>query len=124
MKRGVIKITGNGDVNIPDIPVWMTLQETADLFGVSCLDIRKVVRSIYKEGVLSESDTMRYVKVNRRISMDLYSLELVIAVSFRTGSSKSRLFREWILNKLHTAGYTSHCVFIPFRMGKERFRNN
>ena len=115
MKRGVITISENGIVNIPDIPVWMTLQEIADLFGVFCVDIRKVTRILHKEGVLSEYETMRCVNAGKYISMDVYSLEFVIAISFRTGSERSRLFREYLIKRLYTTSKASCCYLIPFQ---------
>lgn len=115
MKRGIITISENGIVNIPDIPVWMTLQEIADLFGVFCIDIRRVTRILHKEGVFSEYETMRYVNVGKHISMEVYSLELVIAISFRTGSERSRLFREYLIKRLCTTSKVSCCYLIRFQ---------
>ena len=48
MERGIITISENGTVTMPTAPVWMTMQEMADLFMVFYYDIRKAIRSIYK----------------------------------------------------------------------------
>lgn len=34
MERGIITISENGTVTMPTAPVWMTMQEMADLFMV------------------------------------------------------------------------------------------
>lgn len=116
MKRGIITISESGNVNIPDIPVWMTLQEIADLFGVFSIDIRRMTRIIHKEGILSESETMRCINAGKHVSMDIYSLEFVIAVSFRTGSERSSLFREYLIKRLYTTSKASCCFLIPFQL--------
>lgn len=74
MDRGIITISEAGAVTMPTTPVWMTLQEIADLFGVfSCL-VHKAILSICKNKEVSELDTMRYVRQADGISYDVYSL--------------------------------------------------
>ena len=58
MNRGIIAICETGAVTMPTIPVWMTQQEIADLFGVFSCQIRNAIRSIYKSEEVSELDTM------------------------------------------------------------------
>lgn len=41
MDRGIITISETGAVTMPTTPVWMTLFEIADLFGVFSSDVRK-----------------------------------------------------------------------------------
>ncbi len=89
MDRGIITVSETGAITIPTMPVWMTQFEIADLFGVFSCDIRKAIRSIYKNKELNEVDTMKYVKQPDGISYDVYSLEMVIAVAFRTCSKES-----------------------------------
>lgn len=48
MEREIITISENGVVAMPTAPVWMTMQEMADLFMVFCYDIRKAVRTIIR----------------------------------------------------------------------------
>ena len=48
MDRGIITISETGAVTMPTTPVWMTLFEIADLFGVFSSDVRKIIRSAYK----------------------------------------------------------------------------
>lgn len=62
MDRGIITISETGAVTMPTTPVWMTLFEIADLFGVFSSDVRKIIRSAYKSRELDEQITMRYIK--------------------------------------------------------------
>ena len=100
MERGIITISENGAVTMPTAPVWMTQQEMSDAFNVFGCDIRRAVHAIYKNMELFESDTMRYIRQDNGISYDVYSLEMVVAVSFKLRSRESLAFRRFILGRL------------------------
>lgn len=100
MERGIITINEIGRVTMPPIPVWMTLFEIADLFGVFPSDIRKIVHYIYKSHELDELTTMRYLKISNRISMDVYSLEMIVGIAFKLRSRGSLFFRKYVLRQL------------------------
>ncbi len=99
MERGIITISETGTVVVPDVPVWMTLPEIADMFGVFEYDVRKVIKSIYRNRELYGFETMKYVKQADGISYDVYSLEMVMAVSFRVQSKKSRMYRQFLMKR-------------------------
>ena len=102
MERGIITITENGAVTMPTAPVWMTQQEMSDAFNVFGCDIRKTVYAIYKNMELFESETKRYIRQDNGINYDVYSLEMVIAVSFKLRSRESMAFRRFIMERLCT----------------------
>ena len=102
MDRGIITISETGVVIMPTAPVWMTQFEIADLFGVFSCDVRKAIRSIYKNKELNKFDTMKYLKQPDGISYDVYDIEMVIAVAFRICSKESVLFRRFIINEIST----------------------
>ena len=78
----------------------MTQQEMSDAFNVFGCDIRKAVHAIYKNGELLESETKRYIKQDNGINYDVYSLEMVIAVSFKLRSRESVAFGRFIMGRL------------------------
>lgn len=82
MERGIITISEIGMVTIPTDPVWMTMQEMADLFMVFCCDIHKAIRDIYKNHELLEETTMCYIRQEDGTRYEVYSLEMVIALAF------------------------------------------
>ena len=88
---------------MPTAPVWMTQQEMSDAFNVFGYDIRRAVHVIYKNMELSEEETVRHVRQDGRICYDVYSLEMVIAVSFKLRSRESVAFRRFIMGKLYAA---------------------
>lgn len=100
MNRGVITISESGTVSMPTDTVWMTMQEIADMYNVFGCYVRKAVKAIFKDGILKEQGVRRHVRKNDRISYDVYSLELVIAVAFRIDSIESRAFREFIMQSV------------------------
>lgn len=100
MERGIITISENGAVTMPTAPVWMTQQEMSDAFNVFGCYIRKAIAAIYKNKELSEEETVRHVRQNDRISYDVYSLEMLIAVSFKLRSRESMAFRRFIMGRL------------------------
>ena len=111
MNRGIITISDTGAVTMPDIPVWMTLPEIADLLGVFECDVRRTVKSIYKNKELDEFDTAKYIKQPNGISYDVYSLEMVMAVSFRIQSHGSRIFRQYVMKRLYSGN--KECTVPP-----------
>ena len=102
MNRGIITISETGVVIMPTAPIWMTQFEIADLFGMFSCDVRKAIRSIYKNKELNELGTMKYLKQPDGISYDVYNIEVIIAVAFRICSKESVLFRRFIINEIST----------------------
>ena len=112
--RGVITISESGTVSMPTDTVWMTIQEIADMYNVFGCYVRKAVKAIFKDGILKEQGVRRHVRKNDRISDDVYSLELVIAVAFRIDSIESRAFREFIMQSVigrQTSRTKLVCIF-------------
>ena len=111
-KRGRITISKTGAVAVPDVPVWMTLPEIAEMFGVFEYYVRKVIKSIYRNKELYEFETMKYVKQSNGISFDVYSLEIVMAVTFKIQSKRSRMFRQFLMKRLYS-GTSSNTTTTP-----------
>ena len=86
MNRGIISISESGLVTMPSAPVWMSLQEIADMYNVFGCYVRKAVKAVFKDGILKEHSVRRHVRKNDRISC---GLELVIAVAFLIDSIES-----------------------------------
>ena len=102
MNREIITISETGVAIMPTAPIWMTKFEIADLFGTFSCDVRKAIRSIYKNKELNELGTMKYLKQPDGISYDVYNIEVIIAVAFRICSKESVLFRRFIINEIST----------------------
>ena len=121
MRRGII-IINNGVVSIPTAPVWMMQEEITDMFNVYGRDIRRTINAIYKDGVLTESETMRYIRLDERRSIDTYSSEMIIAIAFRINSKETFAFRRYIMNRLYPKNDCNIVLFANgFRKGNSIF---
>ena len=107
MKRRIITITEDGAIYLFK-DTQMTITEIVDLFEVDYPSVKKVIRKIEKQGLV-KTDHLKsnsYVVENNSIYPDYYGLEMTIALSFQIQSMKTKLFREWILQKLSTPSYS------------------
>ena len=82
MKRGIIRMTEGGKVNMPLIDVWMTREEIADMFGLPEALIFRTIRSIYKKSELYEHETANRIpfpkKESKGWTMEVYNLERLL----------------------------------------------
>lgn len=101
MKRNIIEITEHGTVIIPDRDIWMNEAELVSLFGVIALTIRAAIRAVYKSGILKEYEAQRYIYLSDKFSMDVYSLEMVVALAFRINSYGAERVRNAVIEKLY-----------------------
>ena len=121
MKRGIITIN-NGVVGIPTASVWMMQEEIADMFKVYGRDIRRAINAVYKDGALTESETLRYIRLDERRSIDTYSIEMIIAIAFRINSRESEIFRRYMMNRLYPKNDCNIVLFANgFRKGDSIF---
>ncbi len=82
--------------------VWMTQGEMAELFDTTKQNISLHVRNVLKDGELRAEGTVKdYLTVQtegRRTvnrSVQLYRLEMILAVGFRVRSPRGSQFRRW-----------------------------
>ncbi|MDH6357813.1 protein-tyrosine kinase [Parabacteroides sp. PF5-9] len=100
MKREVITIE-NGIVSIPvSAEIWMTQHQIADLFDCFVGAINANIRAILKTEVLDETNVCRTYHYKNGDFVEQYSLEMIVALSFRIKSKNTEIFREWFLNKV------------------------
>ena len=101
MKRNIIEITEHGTVTIPNEIVWMSEEELVSLFGVIAPSVRAAIKTVYKNEILKEYEVQRYIRISDKISVDVYSLEMVIALAFRIRSYGAVRVRNAILERLY-----------------------
>ena len=101
MKRNIIKITEHGTITIPSETVWMSEAELVCLFGVIAPTVRAAIKAVYKSGILKVHEAHRYIHLSDKISMDVYSLEMVVALAFRIRSYGAKRVRNAILERLY-----------------------
>ena len=101
MKRNIIVITEHGTITIPSETIWMSEAELVSLFGVIAPTVRAAIKAVYKSGILKEYEVQRCIHLSDKIGMDIYSLEVVVALAFRIHSYGAERVRNAILEKLY-----------------------
>lgn len=113
MKRNVIEITEHGTVIMSDRDIWMSETELVSLFGVIAPTVRTAIKAVYKSGILKEHEALRYIRLSDRCSMDVYSLEMVVALAFRINSYGAERVRNAILERLYLRKEKTSIFFLP-----------
>ena len=78
----------------------MSTNELIDLFGVIYPTLRANITAIYKSGVLNEHEVQRCINISNGISIDVYALPMIVALSFRLNTLGAYKVRECVMNKL------------------------
>ena len=98
------------EVNLKDETVWLTQAQMAELFGKAKSTINEHIKNIYKEGELTETETM--TKFGNSEFADkptnYYNLDMIISVGYRVKSQNGIIFRRWatkILKNYMIKGY-------------------
>lgn len=103
MERNIISIDEYGKVILPtDIQATaMNEWELCDLFNVTAPTIKAGIKALCKCGVLNEYEIKRTIRISDRCSMEVYSLETVIALAFRIGTYGAKQMRNVVLKRLY-----------------------
>ena len=94
--------TARVQVRLADETVWLTQKQMSELFQRAVPTISEHISSIYDEGELEPSPTVRKYRIvqnegQRQVErlVDHYSLEVIIAVGYRVRSHRGTQFRQW-----------------------------
>jgi len=87
--------------------VWLSLNQTAELFGRHKSVISKHIRNIFTSGELLPDRTVaKFATVQaegvRTVKRELeyYRLELILAIGYRVNSARGTQFRQWATSRL------------------------
>ncbi len=88
MKRTVITVDGNGMLSIPSNlqDLWMSEGELVDMLHVTAMKLHAVIRSIYKDGLLTVSEVQQKQETSNGIWQTLYGFPMIVALCFRINS--------------------------------------
>lgn len=99
MKRETITIDERENVHIPSTPIWMSACEIADLLGAFSGKVNAQIKAIFREGLLMETEAMRTIRSEQGF-IDLYSIEMIMMLSFRIATPQAKTLRRWIIGRL------------------------
>ena len=95
---GLVKI----DVLMEGETLWLTQAQIAELFGRERSVISKHIRNIFSEGELDKKSNVQNMHIaNSDKPINLYNLDVIIAVGYRVKSSRGTQFRQWATQVLH-----------------------
>ncbi len=95
------------DVRLEKQTVWLSQKQLTDLFGKAKGTISEHIKHIFDDGELEPGATVRRFRTvqlegGREVSRDveLFNLDMVLALGFRVRSSVAVRFRQWAADKL------------------------
>lgn len=90
--------------------IWATQAQIVDLFSVDQSVVSRHIRNIFKDGEIEKKSNMQKMhNANSDKPVILYSLDIILAVGYRTNSKRAIEFRQWATKTLHAHivdGYT------------------
>jgi prophage antirepressor-like protein len=101
-----IVVYNNGElelkVSVDNETVWLTQKQIAEVFDVNVPAISKHIKNIYQDNELNQFSTVSILEIvqkegNREVSRSVehYNLDIILAIGYRTNSSKAIKFRQW-----------------------------
>lgn len=105
--RRIIKTDEDGNIRIagnPENGIWMTVWEMSELFNVPIPAIQKEIKAIRKSGIYPDYEACKYIRMENGCSADIFSIDIIIAVSYRLNTFYAHSFREWLKRKILSGG--------------------
>ena len=113
------------EVQLKEETLWLDAHKIAYLFNVDRTVIVKHIRNIYNSGELEENSTCAKIAQvaadGKKRKMNLYNLDVIIAVGYRVNSKKATQFRIWATNVLKNYLIKGYAVNEK-RITKERLK--
>ena len=79
----------------------MSEWELCELFNVTAPTIRAGIKTLCKNGILNECEIRHTIRLSDKCSMEVYSLETIIALAFRIGTYSAKQVRNAVLERLY-----------------------
>lgn len=101
--RRIIKTDEDGNIRIagnPENGIWMTVWEMSELFNVPIPAVQKEIKAIRKSGIYPDYEVCKYIRMENGYSADIFSIDIIIAVSYRLNTFYAHSFREWLKRKI------------------------
>lgn len=119
--RRIIKTDEDGNIRIagnPENGIWMTVWEMSELFNVPIPAVQKEIKVIRKSGIYPDYEVCKYIRMENGYSADIFSIDIIIAVSYRLNTFYAHSFREWLKRKILSGGtQKSSTVFLLIDKG-------
>lgn len=117
--RNIIKVEGK-TFSVTGKDVWMTAGEIAEIFNTTATAVTSAIRAVLRSGLMKEREAVRTDRVSPIVSIDVYCLEMIVAVSFRIDTCYTELFRRWLVSRLTDRPASGGISYI-FSLGRNTF---
>ena len=83
-------------VSVENETIWLTQTQLCNIFEKDQSVISRHINNIFKDNEVDEKSNMQKMHIaNSDKPVSFYSLDIVLAVGYRTNSSKAIKFRQW-----------------------------
>ena len=84
------------NISIHEDTIWLTQKQLCDIFEKDQSVISRHITNIFKDNEVNKKSNMQKMHIaNSDKPVSFYSLDIVLAVGYRTNSSKAIKFRQW-----------------------------
>ncbi len=97
-----------------DGTIWMTKHQIANLFECFVAKAVSNIAAILKSGVLDESRVCRFHRYRDGGGVEMYSLEMIVALAFRIDTHNAVIFRRWLMERAMQPTQPPVSVFLPW----------
>ena len=88
-------------ISLNNETIWLTQAQLSEIFEKDQSVISRHINNIFKDNEVDEKSNMQKMHIaNSDKPISLYSLDIVLAVGYRTNSSKAIKFRQWATSVL------------------------
>mgnify|MGYP001784954000 CR=1 FL=1 len=119
-ERNIITMDGQGNIALPTdtANIWMSEFELVELFGVIAPTVRAGIKAVYNSGVLKEYEAKRHLHLSNGCDLDVYNLDMVVALAFRINTFGAAKVRNMLLERImYRRKEKTYLLTLPFRGG-------
>ena len=115
MNSNDIVVYSNGEielsVSIENETIWLTQKQISELFDKDRTVITRHINNILKDKEVDEKSNVQKMHfANSDKPVKLYSLDIILAVGYRTNSAKAIKFRQWATRVLKEYIYNGFAI--------------
>ena len=110
------------NVSVQNETIWLTQAQLCNIFEKDQSVISRHINNIFKDNEVDEKSNMQKMHIaNSDKPVSFYSLDIVLAVGYRTNSSKAIKFRQWATSVLKSYIQNGYAINSE-KITNERFR--
>ena len=113
MSNIIVYDNGEIELKVPvkEESIWLTQKQIVELFAKNQSVISRHIRNIFQDGEVDKKSNMQKMHIaNSDKPIYLYSLDIILAVGYRTNSKKAIEFRVWATKVLKEYIYNGYAI--------------